>query len=436
MDESFKVRADKVFGSLIQTLPSQSPSPWTLSDEEVERREWNRERGLSPDDREEIPCASSFDCFLSKEGKRNPRNPRNRRNDFEGDLEDHSDDDDDEEEEERGSGGSVNRSGEGEDYEGEIRSSIGLDSTLDHEDEEDQYDKVAVGSENVGDRLYMRDVTEYGPYLNSHNVLPDSFEEIKNVDRDPRANLLAARARLQEDDKEAAGGFDSLQAFDDDKPVVVCTQVKVTENGGNTKSILKRKENQIESKSKKRVRFDPACKDDQDKQLEQTHDFLMVTQSMESATVEEDVARVPDYIRNPSNYICYTFESVSDHDNESNLCAYKDFCNMVNRSSCVSSQLDCAPSLPKQVTFTPRKKVGDSTMSITSEVKPNHEEAFKESLQRGSVPVGIAAWEAEESEVCAMEEDDPDTSRVEKNGGSQKPNRQYRSKVRSDDSIS
>lgn len=122
MDESFELRVKRLFGShLFDTVPNSSfpTSSWSVASGEVERREWNRERGADLE-REDIPCASAFDeggCFSKKY-----KGGRGRKENFEADLDDLGDDDDDEEE------------GKGEDAEErEIRSSVGLDPTLDNE---------------------------------------------------------------------------------------------------------------------------------------------------------------------------------------------------------------------------------------------------------------------------------------------------------------
>lgn len=303
------------------------------------------------------------------------------------------------------------------------------------QDEEDEYDKVAVGRENAGDRVYMSDITDYGPHLNYHNILPDSFEEVKTVARDPRANRLAARARLQED-KEAAGSFNLLQEIDDEMPTVADSEPKATRDGGIVKPILKRKDNLVDSKSRKRVKFNIGCKDHYEKESDQDQDNLMVA-SMDnteaSDQLSENVSQVPDYIRNPSKYTCYTLDSTIEND-ESNLHAYQDFCKTVASMS-ASVELENASCPPKSVTFTPRKKAGGPTaMDDGSEVKRCCEDSGVESAQRVIHPVSIAAEEAQESEACAMEEDDLETARVEK--GFRKSDRKYRSKEISDDSSS
>ncbi|CAN6905058.1 unnamed protein product [Brassica oleracea] len=80
-DEDFQSRVERIFGSLAfsrstsstTSTPSapplrqtQSSSMWSLSGAEVEKREWKREQ-LASYDREEMPCASSFNEILRQQ---------------------------------------------------------------------------------------------------------------------------------------------------------------------------------------------------------------------------------------------------------------------------------------------------------------------------------------------------------------------------------
>lgn len=385
MEDNFSVRVDKVFGSLTS---SSQRSLWSLTDEEVEKREWNRERGCV--DREDNPCSSSFQGFFSTQNQR-PKLPQN--NDVDEDEED-------------------------------IRSSIGLDRTLDNEEEEDEHDKIALGKEDAGDRLYMKDVTDYGPYLNSHNVLPESFQDHA---RDSRANLYAAKIRLKEDEK-APGSSEALENS--------CKEVQGTDSppmeGGSLKSILKRKENQVDT-LQKRVRFDPSCKEPSGEELESTQQS--VVSSMETNTDAEDpyTLTVPDYVQNPSKYTRYTFDSASEVDDNSNRKAYMNFLNSTRSSMSIDSQQgNISESLPKSVTFIPKKKVApdDIRKKDISNRKPNQDDAWKESMCK---PPGVLAAEAQENEVCEMEEDNVETVIESKSGSSGKAGRQYRSKAQPDE---
>ncbi|KAK9113342.1 hypothetical protein Syun_020139 [Stephania yunnanensis] len=420
MDDTFKARVDKVFGSLSSAPHSSLRSLWSLTDEEVEKREWNRESSVA--DRDE-----TLERRASSE-----RKLRGSRGGFDEDLEDLSDDDDDDDDgEDGGDEGSNGRSEEGRD-EWDVRASIGLDRTLDNEEEEDEYDKVAVGRENAEERLYLKDVTDHGDYLNSYNVLPDSF---KDHNRDLRANHMAARIRLKEDSEAAKNGV-SLPASDCGMPDAERPQV--TEDCGNLKSILKRKVDQTDTKVQKRVRFDPEFKDFSEvkEEEEEIQDSPMaacpidaVVAVKDASSSPHDTVGVPDYVRNPSKYTKYSFDSTTDIDESSNKQACMDFLDMIKKSKTLEMNSDdVAADISKTVTFIPRKKAGDVTSAKSIEADPSLEDFSKESLGKTSARLTIAAREAEESEVCAMEEDEPKVESESRSNKSQKPARKYRAK--------
>ena len=314
------------------------------------------------------------------------------------------------------------------------------------QEEEDEYDKVAVGSEKSGDRLYMKDVNDYEIDADSCNVFPTTF---KDFSRDPRANHIAAKLRLKEDeeaakkrvgeDAEAAKKIDSLQVSDSDATAGVDAHVSTFEDG-NLKSILKRKdaESNPNPKSQKRVRFDSEyCKNDCSEGPERTKDVpreacsteeeeAMI--SNEASTLPPDhPSGIPDYMRNPSKYTRYTFDS-SDVDDESNRQAYLDFLKLVKRSNATEPQADDAPSdLTKPVTFIPRRKTCDIIMEEScSESKQIREDTDKEATHRRGLPIGIAAGDTSDG-VCAMEEDEPQTT-IDDRNISERPGRKYRLK--------
>ncbi|KAJ9132886.1 hypothetical protein P3X46_033711 [Hevea brasiliensis] len=441
MEDSFRVRVDKAFGSLAASSSSSTTaassnltSLWCLADDEIERTEWNRDKDNSEPE-------TLTDSFLFKKeffsGNRE-NSDVDFRLELEKDLDDLDDDFDDEQ-----SGGSSSRSAKPKpddynDEEWEIKNSIGLDCTLDYEEEEDQYDKVAVGKEKAGDRLYMKEVTDYGIEVDSNNELPDS---IRDIPRDPRANLIAAKIRLKED-AEAAIKMDSLRVSEQDLLAIADNQVKVSEDG-NLKSILKRRDddsdsksrnNQLDSKSQKRVRFDPECKDDFDEESDGIRGTHMETDSVDESLVyplpSDYPSGIPDYMRNPSKYTRYTFDSSSDVDEQSNRQAFMDFLKMLKKSNTTESQPDDAPfDLPKSLTFIPKRKALDTeTVNNHSESKQNQDEASKESMLRRGLPICIAASDTEDGETCAMEEDEPETAAERKNS-SQKSGRKYRTKA-------
>ncbi|KAK9271956.1 hypothetical protein L1049_002323 [Liquidambar formosana] len=435
MEDTFKVRVDKVFGSLSS---SQSSSPslnslWSLTDEEIQRREWNRDRDSADDEPTSYP--SNYDGFFATQQHRRMSDKKplaigkeRREDELEKDLDD-LDNGDDVDEDAPASSMQSSKPDDHNDEEWEIRSSVGLDCTLDYEEEEDAFDKVAVGKEEDGDRMYMRDINDYGTCSDTYDELPGSFGD---VIRDPRANHLAAKIRLKED-AEAAGSFDSLRVSDKTVPDVESAQTNTFEDVVNLKSILKRKQNQADSKSQKRVRFDPECKSDHEESSGGGEEVAMETCVMEEATISEEVSEqpllhpgVPDYLRNPSKYTCYTFDSTSEIDEVSNRQACMNFLNSLRRSDTMESQ---PFELPKSVIFTPKRKTDNaSTVKSCTEFNQNQEDTGKGSMQRKGLPVGIAAADVRESEICAMEEDEPEAV-ADKSNSSRKPRRKYRMKA-------
>lgn len=266
-------------------------------------------------------------------------------------------------------------------------------------EEEDEYDKVAIGRENAGERTFMRDVNHHGPYLNSHNVLPNS---LNGVNRDPRANHLAARIRLKEDEA-AALNIGSRQACDPNPAFVEEPSNKAPEDLGNLKPILKRKENGAVSKSKKRVRFDPSCESTLEEVSEMPSATTEPTVSNKGSPLAESqsTAKVPDYVLNPSKYTCYSLD-LSGGVNE------------VSNTQTVN--LGASTDLPKSVTFIPKKKASDAmAVNNNGEVK----------MTGFSVGIG------EHDEGFSEEEEEPQPSSAVKVA---KVGRQYRRKARLDDS--
>ncbi|XP_022741321.1 uncharacterized protein LOC111292934 isoform X2 [Durio zibethinus] len=224
--DRFNVRVDKAFGSLASSSSSSSSnsksqslsSLWRLTDDEIAKREWNGDKeGPQP---EEGFC----DNFPQKNKKKKAIN-------FRAELEKDLDDLDDEDLEEEEACVWSSKGGKPEDYndeEWEIKSSIGRDRTLDYEEEEDEYDKVAVGREKTRDCLYIKDINDYEIDADSCNMLPTAF---KDFSRDPRANNIAAKLRLKEDeeDAEAAIKIHSLRVSDSDATVGVDTHISTFE---------------------------------------------------------------------------------------------------------------------------------------------------------------------------------------------------------------
>lgn len=299
------------------------------------------------------------------------------------------------------------------------------------QEEEDQYDKQAVGKENSGDRLYMNDINDDGVEINSCNELPASFMDFV---RDPRANHLAAKIRLKED-AEAAKRIDALQVSEKSAPEIDDPQGNTSLDGINPKPILKRKNHSSESKPQKRVRFDSQYDDRSKDESEGAGDICMKTSSVEEVTdfnrpscTEEFTSAVPDYIRNPSRYTHYSFDSSGDMDDNSNKQAYMDFLSQLKRSNAATgSQADDELEDLPSVTFISKKKSGDAKMVETDAMSKQNIDGAKELMHRRGVSLGIAAGVTENNDVCAMEEDEPEVIYDTKKS-SQKINRQYRRK--------
>ncbi|CAH8327951.1 unnamed protein product [Eruca vesicaria subsp. sativa] len=333
-DEDFQSRVERIFGSLAFSRSSasstttstssaaaplrqtQSGSVWSLSGAEVEKREWKRESY----DREETPCASSFDEIMRQQ--RISRTDARKEEGEEGGNEDFDED-------------------------WSIRASIGLDRTLDDEEEEDEYDKVALGKEDGGEGLSMEDA-----------VSKPSGVRI----RDPRANHAAAKIRLKEDELEAnkfsPSGDHSSKSRENPHAEESSEAVK-------PKPILKRKEGSSDSEARtdKRVRFDVVSEETSKK----PEDTCSVSASLKSALHQgKSDAQVPDYLMNPSKYTCYSFDPSSELDEKSQAQEYTD-------SPKDSEGLESSESESfKKVSFVPQKKTKDvrEDGSNCSETKP------------------------------------------------------------------
>lgn len=337
MEDSFKVRVDRAFGSLeaaassIKSTSSSLSSLWCLTDQEIERNEWIQDKVTPYKDKDEEahilknpkPYSSFLQGLLAL--------PSTSHQDLESDIQELDDD-------------QQPLSSKPDDHSNEewnIRSSVGMDCTLDNEEEEDAFDKVALGKE---ERFYMRDVNDYEVEIDSNNELPNSFTDVM---RDPRANRNAAKLRLKEDDESA----------------------------------------------RKRM-------NESEKVIRQSGDVIVMDELL--------LPSVPDYVRNPSKYTHYTFDSMDDVDEESNRKAYMELFNSVRGWS---GRDDVSTDSPSSIVFTPRKKSSDD-----DSINKNKVNVQKKKV----VPViSIAA----EAEVCVMEEDEVEIASNRSKGG-----RRYRTK--------
>lgn len=138
MEESFELRVKRLFGShLSDKVPSTtfSDKAWSVASGDVERHQWNRPSAVEDDepggvDRGDTPCSSAFydpdGCLANmKRKKKRGDNPRYEKDQIDTDADELDD------EEEEGKDRGVDE--EGDEDVRDIRSSIGLDPTLDNE---------------------------------------------------------------------------------------------------------------------------------------------------------------------------------------------------------------------------------------------------------------------------------------------------------------
>lgn len=291
---------------------------------------------------------------------------------------------------------------------------------------------MATGRDEAVNNLYLRDITDYEADINSYNELPKTF---RDVDKDPRANHIAAKIRLKED-AETAKNLDHLRVLLNNVPPALDTQNDISKEDVIPNSILKNRENQIDSKSKKRVRFESGCKDDCGEGSGGTN-ILSVVESLreeaqgrgETSFLPQVSTGVPDYVRNPSKYKHYTFDSSTDINEASNQRAYADFLKLLKGPNAMDLQEEISFELPKSLTFTPKKKPGDDTSGINrNEFKQKQKDDFKESMYKKGFPIAIAAGDEQESGLCAMEEDEPEPAADGRISSSKRPGRRYRTK--------
>ncbi|MCD7452920.1 hypothetical protein HAX54_018665 [Datura stramonium] len=412
MDEdSFRARVHKVFGSLSSSSPSASV--WSLTDDDVEKKEWNRSAlKLGKDDDDHNLCSSSYDGLFKQ--KRSAQR-RNMTQGLENVIEDISDD---------GSGfADLNDVWE-------IRSSIGLDSTLDNEEEEDEYDRVAEGRVDAGDRLYMKNIIDQETSFDPYGY---------NIRGDPRANHMAAQVRLKEDADAAEKcetHFDGITLSGEQH------SAKPLQDHCKVKPILKKTRKSVNGglKSSKRVRFDPGCKDEPEGASELEVSRAGPASTNSSFEDNESISsrlKIPDHVLNPSKYTCYSLDSPSELVDESNSQACRSILKEVEKSKhdqLAQEAIDVSGTNPKSVVFVPRQKNTDAVAAMDATLsKGMIEYACNESLPPKGFPVCIAAGESQQTED-PMEEDME--ARVSENDiVPQKPERRYRSKAGMEDSV-
>ncbi|XP_071703452.1 uncharacterized protein [Rutidosis leptorrhynchoides] len=374
MEDTFKVRVDKAFGSLesssSSTIKSQQTSSlnslWCLTDEEIERNKWLQDKIEQPhDDIDEqihrLKNPKPYSPFL--QGLIAEPETSDQKN-LESDIQELDDDEDDDDENRKPE---LIKPDDHDNEEWNIRTSVGMDCTLDNEEEEDAFDKVAVGKEEAADRYYLKSVNDYDVDIDSINERPNSFSD---VIKDPRANHMAAKLRLKEDDE-------SLKKLG----------LQVSENNiqKSTKTAIENKEQLVntEPQGTKVVPFFP-----------------------------QSSSSLPDYVRNPSKYTHYTFDSKDDVDEETNRKVYIELFNSMKGSDMMDTE-DVSNDSLKSITFTPKKKSGDVIMKNSKGVGYEDKKV---------VPISIVDSE----DVCMMDEDEPEMATNK--GSGLKGGRRYRTK--------
>ncbi|KAF8667286.1 hypothetical protein HU200_052955 [Digitaria exilis] len=431
--EAFDARVRRLFGSpLFDDVPDSSfpAGSWSVASGDVERRRWAKpseardaeEEAAGEAARGDTPCASAF---YDANGCLRGRRRRSRQEEFEGDLDDLDEDDEEED-------GEMGRKAAEDDEEEGVRVNIGLDPTLDREEEEDKYDREAFGREDASDRVYMNDIMDDGINMSINSIVPDllgdSIEEVYRFSKDPRADIRAASARLREEDSSAIDGNSHYSAHAKELPALGMQTMKAAEDV-NVKPILKRKEEQADLKPRKRVRFDASVKDPESDMFEHNEDSPMVPQSMDVVTEKEQTSApsespgVPDYVQNPSKYTRYTLDLPESND-ASNRRALADLHDLLGKSDPKKIHSETPIEIPSSVTFIPRKKSVDA-MAV--------DEGPKTSNSSSSV-IGMVARVSDEPDQCEMDEDDCKASSTpQMHTNSKAGSRRYRSSRTDDD---
>lgn len=379
-EASFRSRLDRTFGFLDDSNGIRGDSHlWSVEGRAASSGVARAEDNSDDDDDDEV---SEYADFLKSEKRAKERSKSSffGEDDLEelesGDEEEEEDGDEDEDEEEQmrlgkkkkaggepqtevaevnraseGGNGSLDPSKEDDDEERQVREMVGMDCTLDFEDEEDEYDKVAAGTEGIDDRLFMSQVCNFGSSRQQLNPLPTSFVEMRQANRDRRADQKAALARLQEDDRLAAAKVSAQTVksnFAEDQPAR-------QNNGGEAMDIdgdHGHKEEPMEEfknenlnpgsslvsgvkkrKSSKRVRFSlDEDKSDAAASPVIASPFVEANPMPDVQSTANRYSKVPDYVKNPSKYLHYTLDWGEEDEEQANLAAF-------NATRVVSSSL-------------------------------------------------------------------------------------------------
>lgn len=405
---SFGNRVDEIFGSLGSSLPS-----WRLSDQQLPPNKWisGRERCSSRDD---APCASSFhpsSCCPP---------PCQRPVHGSADGVSDADDDDDSDGMDADAQDAFQAALAGADDAGEeegrlMRGMVGLDPTLDFEDEEDEFDKTAVGLEGNAERLYMREIKGSDRKADSSFSPPISFHYLGRPPKDPRANFQAAIARLKEDDKEAAassdrqngtntGGKRSRECWTKDADCKPSQSAMSAKEEGKDKPV-------------KRVRFALDVKQDIESSAGKEMDEQAI--SVKPRVRSSYASVVPDHVRNPAKYTHYTLDWSEEDNDKSNMEAFRACAEIVSKKLTEGCERPEEP--PQRIQFIPRlqKSWGAGQKGSNQEADPFQacpvgiaacQDAFKKQSERPATLSNVVCSSDTEESATATEEDFEGTS--------------------------
>ncbi|KAG0610459.1 hypothetical protein M758_7G067200 [Ceratodon purpureus] len=430
MEASFRSRIDRTFGFLNDAKSDGETHLWNVEERAASQKNMGLSRRAREGDCDDDEASADADFLKSGSGKR--REGKGERLDarffgaealeeLDSGGEDDDDDDDDEDDVEEqmrvgkkkkgageqsgielvnrasdeggGAGSSEPPKREEDDDDDEevreVREMVGMDDTLDFEEEEDEFDKVAVGADGTDDRLFLSRVRNFGANRQQLNPLPTTFIEMRQASRDRRANHKAALARLEEDDREAAtrAAKKLLQATEESKvgKLETVEEPKMVENlpvrQGNGEEAMdidgdgpkdepipeSRNETQksvagnLDREGKprkpgKRVRFsmdEIAGAEPDAGRPDQTPKMAAPllhggTDEMPSTAITRTAlhstpnrySRVPDYVKNPSKYIHYTLDWSDEDEEKANVAAFHAARAVSSSSSSSSSSQD------------------------------------------------------------------------------------------------
>ncbi|XP_021900253.1 uncharacterized protein LOC110816396 [Carica papaya] len=152
------------------------------------------------------------------------------------------------------------------------------------------------------------------------------------------------------------------------KPKSQISHAKSSEDVGELRSILKRKDSNADSIPCKRVRFDHVSNNNGEEAADKFERYSPCAISANAMVLDEEslpvenASRVPDYLLNLSRYTRYSFEQSSEVDEKPNIRDPMDLLALVKgpKSASSGTELDIpSDDVLKSVTFIPKKKAGE-----------------------------------------------------------------------------